>query len=467
MYRYALFIVLSMLMAVSPSQAETSVQEERARLAALQQSLSRQESDLQELRGELDTYPARLAEAEEAVLRAEQEVANLQRDLAELQRQAAIEETLQLSRDIPLKEHAISMAERRVRSENRMLERYRRYYDNLREDVAKNERDVAQLNRRIADQQQRVAFAEAADTNTPAAQSRPQAAARMSPPAASAASTAAPKAPARAEAKEELPELSKSDYDAFQLADSTMSRVEELIAQNPNTSPRYSNLQLTGSDIPAVAFEHLGADQYRAEVVLPSGTHRFRIDSLRFRVQIPAADAGEPFVFIVDASDRPRLKAFYFKKALLAYRGQKPVLTAKKAASEPAPVAAPVEQVKLASGRTIELNEDDAFALEVARDHMALLADLNLDVNEREYNNRYSLSGNLLDSTSMGHLGQDQYFAEVAMQSGRQSIRINRSSFRIEVPTADEGEVYLFFVDASRPNRLQMTYFKKALLQYL
>lgn len=474
MYRYVLFIVVSMLLTVSHSQAETSVEQERARLASLQQSLSRQQNELRELLSELNAYPPRLSEAEEAVLRAEQEVANLKRDLAEMQRQAAIEETLQLSREIPLKEHAISMAERRVRSENRMLERYRRYYDNLREDVAKNERDIAQLNRRIADQQQRLAAAEAqgagnqeslAHSAPPASTQTPPPAARISAPAAAPRTVSQAATPAvDAPSQQDLPPLSAADREALALADATMSRVEELIALNPNSSPRFSNLQLTSSDMPAVPFEHLGADQYRAEVVLPSGLHRFRIDNLRFRVQISAADAGETFVFIVDASERQRPKAFYFKKAVLAYRGQNTAVAQRVEAPQAAPA---LEQVKLASGQTVELNEDDAFALEIARDHLSLLTDLNLSLDQRQSSNRYSLSGNLVENTSMQHLGQDHYLAEVTVQSGRQSIRINRSSFRIEVPSADEGEVYLFFIDAGRPSRLQMTYFKKSLLQYL
>lgn len=468
MYRYALLIVLCTFAAVGHSQAQTTVEEERNRLVALEQSLARQQAELRELRAELDAYPARLSEAEEALLRAEQELANHKRDLADMQRRAEREDSLQLNRDINLKEHAISMAERRVRSETRMLERYRRYYNNLRDDVARGERDIAQLNRRIADQQQRVSFAEAA----PSASARIPAVAEA-PKAPAATSRAEVKAPAAAPVSTDskadpLPALNPSDLEALKLADSVMSQVEELVAKAPNTSPRFSNLQLSGSDLQPVSFSHLGADQYQAEVVLPSGTHRFRIDNLRFRVQIPAADAGESFVFIVDGRDRQRLKAFYFKKALLAYRNQEAPVLAQQSSPQPEPKPEPVvEQVTLASGKTVALSEDDAFALEIARDQMNLLADLELDLNKRENNSRYSLSGNLIDSTSMGHLGKDQYVAEVAVQSGRQTIRINRSTFRIEVPDADEGEVYLFFVDASQPNRLQMTYYKKALLQYL
>lgn len=467
MYRYALLFVLCTFAAVSHTQAQTTVEEERNRLVALEQSLSRQQAELRELRAELDAYPARLSEAEEALLRAEQELANHQRDLAAMQRRAEREDSLQLNRDINLKEHAISMAERRVRSENRMLERYRRYSNSLRDDVAQAERDIAQLHRRIADQQQHLSFAETALSTAarvsaaPAAIGAPAAAPA---PAERVAPAPAPANTSTAGSPASLPALPPQDVEALKLADSVMSEVEELLAKNPNTSPRFSNLQLSGSDLEPVTFAHLGADQYQAEVLLSSGTHRFRIDNLRFRVQIPAADAGESFVFIVDARDRQRMKAFYFKKALLAYRHQDSPVLAQQSESKPEAESA-LEQVRLSSERT--LSEEDAFALEVARDQMNLLADLELDLNKRENNARYSISGNLIDNTGMGHLGRDQYVAEVAVQSGRQTIRINRSTFRVEIPDADEGEVYLFFIDASQPNRLQMTYYKKALLQYL
>lgn len=471
MYQYALLFVLCILAVVSPSHAESTVEEEKRRLAALEQSLTRQQSELEEMLEELDSYPAKLSEAEESLLRAEQELANHQRDLADMQRRAQQEDSLQLNRDIGLKEHAIRMAERRVRSETRMLERYRRYHDNLRQDVARSERDIAQLKRRIADQEQRVDFAAAqaaAATASPTPAPAPAAPAISAPPSISAkASDRAAAEPAKPAAKEEtLPPLSPADLEAFQLADATMTRVEELIARNPNSGPRYRNLELSGPDIGNIPFTHLGADQYRAEVELPSGTHRFRIDYMRFRVQVSAEDAGEPFVFLVDASSRQRLmKVFYFKKSLLAYRGKTPVVAqdSGQPASKP---KTKLTQVKLASGQTVELNEDDAFALEVARDQMSLLAELELDLNQREHNSRYNISGSLLDSATMEHLGKNQYVAELTVQSGRQTVRINRSTFRIEIPEADEGEVYLFFVDASRP-RMQMTYYKKALLQYL
>src|SRR5690554_553804 len=115
MYQYALLFVLCILAVVSPSHAESTVEEEKRRLAALEQSLTRQQSELEEMLEELDSYPAKLSEAEESLLRAEQELANHQRDLADMQRRAQQEDSLQLNRDIGLKEHAIKMAERRVR----------------------------------------------------------------------------------------------------------------------------------------------------------------------------------------------------------------------------------------------------------------------------------------------------------------------------------------------------------------
>ncbi|MGQ9425985.1 hypothetical protein ACXYTJ_04715 [Gilvimarinus sp. F26214L] len=439
-----------------------TVAEEQQRLQALQQSLAKQEASLNEMQTEMGTYPPKLADAQAQVQNAERELATGRKELAELKEQAASDPTPKLEREIPLKEHAVRMLERRVRSETRMLERYQRYRDNLQEDIAQVENDVTQLKRRISEQRRRVAAAQAAPTpkataGTPAPIRAPEQKAPAASTQSEAVASAAPE-PQRA-AK---PELSSADYEAFQLATATMDRVEKLVASKPGTNPRYTSLELSGSDIENVPFTHLGADQYQAEVVLPSGSQRFRIDSLRFRATISTENAGETYVFIVDARDRHRLKANYFKKSLLAYRGTEPVLaTRKERSTEPE-----LETVELASGELIQLSEEDAYALEIAREHAGLLSELNAG-QPQAGGASFTISGNSLDSAEMEHLGQDQYRAELKVQSGRQSVKINRSSFRIEIPEADEGEIYLFFVDASRPTRLQLTYYKKSLLDYL
>lgn len=457
------------LFCVSHFSFAASVDEERQRLETLEQSLRKQEISIEEMREELASYPDKIATVEGELRKAQEELAAEQGQLETLESQVG--ESPTVTREIPIKEHAVRMAQRRVRSETRMLERYRRYRDDLQEEIADAEQDIAQLKQRMSGQNRRIAQAQqeaerAAQQAASAAEAAPEPAPVPEPlPAEEEQLASEEEAPPAVElASEETPVLSAEDFEAFETARSAMQRAEEAIASDPDSDPRFSNLLLTGSDIDDISFTHLGADQYRAEVVLPSGRHRFRIDSLRFRTTISAENAGETYVFLVDASDRARLKAAYFKKYLLSFLDKEPVLASQKTA----PDQADLEMVTLASGETVELPEDDAYALEIAREHTALLRELQQEGSTDEpFFSNLSLSGNLIETATFKHLGQDQYQAEVGVQSGRQTVKINRSSFRIDIPDADEGEVYLFFVDASRPTRLQLTYYKKSILDYL
>jgi uncharacterized protein YlxW (UPF0749 family) len=450
-----------------------SVSEERARLAALQQSLQKQEADLQEMQTELETYPEKISAAEADVRKAEEDLAAERRLLQDLQGRSG--ESPEIDREIPIKEHAIRMAQRRVRSENRMLERYQRFHDDLQEEIAEAQQDAARLKQRIAQQNARIAEAQQQSQRAAAAAARSapapepvavEPAEEVATEVVTAEPTAEEEAPVEEPVSEQAPALSLADYQAFQTASEAMQRLEQAIARNPSGGPRYSSLQLTGSDISNVPFSHLGADQYRAEVVLPSGRHRFRIDSLRFQADISADNAGETYVFLVDASDRARLRATYFKESLLTYLGQQPVLANETSVTEDKEVE--LQTVTLASGKTVQLSEDDVYALEIAREHTLLLKEFALESNtSKPFFSSLTLSGNLMETAEFRHLGQDQYQAEIIVQSGRQTIRINRSTFRINIPDADEGETYLFFVDATRPTRLQVTYYKKSILDYL
>lgn len=455
---------LIFLTCIAQSSFAASLSEEQARLSALQQSLQKQEADLKEMREELDTYPAKISAARADLLKAEGELAAETRQLQNLQ--ARSEESPIAARELPIKEHAVRMSQRRVRSETRMLERYQRYHDNLQEEIAEAQQNVAQLKQRIAAQNMRIAEVQQ-EPGRSAARPTPSAPADVEE-VATAESTQEEEqdAPLAGPASQQPPVLSAADYRAFETAKDEMGRVKEAIARNPSSSPRYSSLELSSSDIGRVPFTHLGADQYRADVVLPSGRHRFRIDSLRFRADISADNAGETYVFLVDASDRARLRATYFKESLLSYLGQQPVLAEETKAEEAEAVE--LQTVTLPSGKTVQLPEDDVYALEIAREHSALLKELALESSASKPSfSSLSLSGNLLETTEFQHLGQNQYRAEVAVQGGRQTIKINRSTFRINIPDADEGEIYLFFVDATRPNRLQVTYYKKSILDFL
>lgn len=465
-------IFLLSLLVTGQAAMGATVAAEQQRLAALQQSLDNQQSALRELEAELETYPAKLQEAQGEVETAEAELSKANGELADAQAAAKAEPTPLAEREVNLKELAVRMAQRRVRSENRMLERYTRYRDNLQDDIEKAKRGLATLETRIEQQQRRVELAREEASRPKPPRTPPQVAqpAPKSEPAPKAAAAPAPEPQPqpRAVAKPEPPQppaLDPEEFEAFELARDTMQEVQKLVAKDGNTSDSRT-LRLSGSDIKDVPFEYLGAGQYRAEVALPSGRQLFRIDDLRFRATISPENAGEIYVFMVDARDRRRLSATYFKKSLLDYIGRNPVVV--ETETDAGEEELETTEVTLPSGKSVELSEDDAFSLEIAREHQALLQELKAEKDSEDaFFSNLTLSGNWVESTPFKYIGHRWYVAEVKVQAGRQSIRVNRGSFRIEIPDSDEGEVYLFYVDASRPTRLELTYYKKSILDYL
>ncbi|MEX1032697.1 MAG: hypothetical protein WDZ30_05010 [Cellvibrionaceae bacterium] len=466
MSRFAQVIFIFSIFCINlPSVLAASVAEEKERLAVLQQSINKEQTTLAELEAELESYPPKLSEATVELEAAQEELDTGEQELAKLRSEAKLDSSSELERQIVLQEHAVKMSERRLNRENRTVERLTRYRDGLQADIADAKANIAQLQQRVAQQTRRIADTTEAQPQVQKVGSPPPA---VTPPPKIAAPAPLPPpipTPEIIKADPEPPALSDQDYDAFEMARATMERVEQ-IAAGSQASPYYSNLELTGSDIESTLFTHLGANQYRADVVLPSGFQRFRIDNLRFRANISAENAGEVYVFIVDASDRTKLKANYFKQSLLSYVGHNPVRAS--TIIDEAEEEEPVKLVTLPSGESVAMSEEDAYALEIAREHTALLEDLAQE--EETIGARFSeltISGSSLNTTPFEYVGHNQYRAEVTVQAGRQLVEINRGSFRIEIPDVDDGETYLFYVDASRRNRLQLTYYKKAILNYL
>lgn len=462
-------ILFLSLMVTGQASLAATVAEEKQRLSALQQSLSTRQASLQEMQAELEAYPAKLQMAEDELKSAEAELQEEERELAKIQAELQANPSTQAERELNLQELAVRMAQRGVRSEDRVLERFTRYRDTLREDIANAEKAAAQLQERIRQQERRVELAETEarepKPETEVKPTRQTKVAEPTPPPRPEPEPAVVAAPPPPEPAGPLI-LPRETFEAFELARDTMKRVEELLAQNTGSGGRELDLKLTGSDIEDVPFEHLGANQYRAKVALPSGPQRFRIDDLRFRATIATENAGETYVFMVDAADRRRLKATYFQESLLDYIGRNPV--AADAVESEETEEANMQAVELPSGQTVELSEEDAYSLEIAMEHQALVKELQQEQdNEDPFFSGLTLSGNLLETTAFEYLGHGLYLAESSVQAGRQNIKVNRGNFRIEIPDTDDGEVYLFYVDASRPTRLRLTYYKKSILDYL
>ncbi len=115
-----------------------------------------------------------------------------------------------------------------------------------------------------------------------------------------------------------------------------------------------------------------------------------------------------------------------------------------------------------------ELSELDKEALAYAQKEVARLENLLADGNMgRPTFKRLTLGGNKIDSQAFAFLGQNQYRVETKVTNGRQIFQIGKHKFRRTIPTADNGEEYVFIFDAKRPSRPRLVMYKKALLESL
>jgi len=214
------------------------------------------------------------------------------------------------------------------------------------------------------------------------------------------------------------------------------------------------------------SFEYLGNDQYRVDVALPSGRQIFRIEDLRFRAEIPDANEDQTYVFLLDARDPNQLRASYFKQSLLDYIGKNPVVKDDGSGSARSGARTAVAQQR---ANDLGLSEADAFALEVAREEMARIEKrlAEAPAQDEPFFSRLTLNSRATSVVEFEYIGNDQYRLETKVPAGNHRLRVNRQRFRLEVPEADDGETYVFLVDATRPSRLQMMAFKKSLLAHL
>lgn len=105
-------------------------------------------------------------------------------------------------------------------------------------------------------------------------------------------------------------------------AKAEMDRVRAKLAAGANGS-RGVNLSLRGtSGTDYSPFEHLGAQQYRAEAVIERATSRFRVAGRTYLVRVSEEGLGKKFVFLYDMSDPEKPRFVTFKKDLLAEPGQ-------------------------------------------------------------------------------------------------------------------------------------------------
>lgn len=113
--------------------------------------------------------------------------------------------------------------------------------------------------------------------------------------------------------------LTEPQYDEYLFAKEKYLESELLASDAPtDDQANFSELMLDGPDNLQFNFTYLGNQQYRADASLPSGRHRMKVDGLRFRVDVPRSDKPLDYIFLVDARDKDRLRASYFRKEWLS-----------------------------------------------------------------------------------------------------------------------------------------------------
>ncbi|MGH1469759.1 MAG: hypothetical protein ACRBCS_01090 [Cellvibrionaceae bacterium] len=490
--RSKIVLVLFSLALFSPLSIADTVNQERAKLTNLKQTLAKQQQNYSDIQEEIKDFPEKLKDAQDDLQSAESELDKAKTDLQNLKIEAS-KPGSNLERDIKLKEHSVKMAERRANREGRSLERVQRDEGSLQNEANKIKNTVDRLTRQVATQERILAETEAIarrqeqEIKAPkpvlpapvvSQPAKPATAVKVVTP--KPAPITANKAPAIVAKKVQAPPapkqttLSESDYEAFLVAE----RVTKELEAKANIGGNYSDITLKGSDIADTTLTHVGDKSFRGETIVIAGDQRIRVKNNRFKMSVPEKDDGETYVFVVDQKRSNKPKIFYFKKSLVPLIGTNPAKIVAssqdkkqqkpsvKTASVSAKSMTPIRKTDLALGN---LSAADSEGLEIAREQMALLEDLKggLD-NNKPFFDRLVLSGRSIENpVKMEHLHQEQYAAETIVEAGRQLVKVNSKKFRIVIPESDDGETYMFYIDASNPQRLQLTFFKKALLNLL
>lgn len=508
--RSKLVLVFLSLAIFSSASVANTVNQEKAKLTNLQQALTKQQQNYADIQDEIKDYPEKLKSARDDLVNSELELDKAKAELQNLKIEAS-KPGADLERDIKLKEHSVKMAERRASREGRSLERVKRDEGALQEEATKIKSTVDRLTRQVQAQERQVAETEAIarrqeqEIKTPkpvvdipappvaapaVARPAPQPAPRPAPapvrqtetvravpdpipaeqlPALNSRETVAAQAPATAK-----PTLAEEDYEAYLVAERVTNELKIKATKGGN----YDDITLKGSDIADTTLTHVGERSFRGEAIVVAGDQRLRVKNNRFRMSVPERDDGETYVFVVDQKKVSKPKVFYFKKSLTAFIGTNPIVKPTAKASQPA-VAAKPQAAAPAVARTANvqkpaptngnLSEDDLEGIEVAREQVALLEDLkSLEGTDKPFFDRLTLSGKSLESAvNMEYLYRDQYAAETVVEAGRQLVKVNTKKFRIVIPEQDDGETYMFYIDASNPQRLQLTFFKKSLMGLL
>jgi len=140
-------------------------------------------------------------------------------------------------------------------------------------------------------------------------------------------------------------------------------------------------------------------------------------------------------------------------------------VNARKRLAEKTAVLAAKQALLAEEPITAELSELDMEALAFARKEVARLDELlGAGKGGRPIFNRLILRGEQIDGNEFEFLGRRQYCAEAVVIKGRQLFEVAGHKFRRTIPAADDGQAYVFILDAKRPSRPRLVMYKKSLI---
>lgn len=114
---------------------------------------------------------------------------------------------------------------------------------------------------------------------------------------------------------------------------------------------------------------------------------------------------------------------------------------------------------------TNTLSELDQEALAYAQKEVAKLEKLLASGKPgRPIFDRLTLTGSKIEPQKFEFLGRDQYRTEAVVSAGKQLFEVGGNKYRRTIPSSDDGEAYVFIVDAKRPMRPRLVMYKKSLL---
>ncbi|GAB1268834.1 hypothetical protein NBRC116493_20870 [Aurantivibrio infirmus] len=300
-----------------------TVGQEKEALAALNNTLKKQNADLLAAQSKVNVLPPEAVAAQAELEQAEKDFIAAEKELNRLKQLQASNPSADVDRDLMLQENTTRFAGRAKDREQRELDRIMSKHANSGDDIAALQAKIEATKRQIERQEQRVTDAqiEARAQEIAALAPKPVAPAPVAvAPVPVPAPVQAPEEPKPAAPTKPAAQISLSDYDKSEInrvRESIKSFNARIATPPENDEPSISDLQFRGTGVERSIFEYLGSDIYRTESTIEAGLRKLRAGRQEYAMEIPKADDGEIYVFYYDAEDRRNPTFVAVKKSLL------------------------------------------------------------------------------------------------------------------------------------------------------